>query len=137
MKFVMFFKVEEQASRKERNIHHLQVIHDFHTFIEFSLVNVYEFIRNHEHPFDYDHVNDTLYFVLSLYTELISKFKSTPKNMSWESPNSLVLLKPSIIDLLYNITIVHSKYGTVDRESDEFILSVEETVAKIVKYLMQ
>lgn len=53
MKFIMFLKPEEHSIRKTKNIHYLQVIHEYYTFIEYNLINIFEFIRNNEHPFDY------------------------------------------------------------------------------------
>jgi hypothetical protein len=118
MKFIIFFRLEESTNRKAKNIHHLQVIYEFYSFIEFNLVNIFEFVRNQEHSFEYEHINSNLYFTLSLFTEVIEKFRGSLRSLNWESHNALVLVKPSILDLIYNITLIHSRESIADRDHD-------------------
>lgn len=137
MKFIMFLRIEESSIRKSKNIHHLQVIHQYYTFIEYNLINIYEFVRNHQHPFDYQHINNALYFSLTLFTEIINKFRPCLNSINYEVSNLLTLVKPSIIDQLYNITYLHSRSAIVDRDKDQFILTIEQTIAKVLRYVVE
>jgi hypothetical protein len=47
------------------------------------------------------------------------------------------LVKPAIIDIIHDITLLHSRSVIVERESDEFILTIEETVSKIFRYVVE
>ena len=94
MKFVLFFRLEESNTRKMKNMHHIQVVYEFYAYIQYNLVNIYQFVRNKHHAFDYEHVNNNLYFVLTLYTEIIGKFKTTLRSLDWEQSNPLILVKP-------------------------------------------
>lgn len=53
LKFITLYKPEERSSMKGLNIPHQQIAYDFNTYIEFSLINLCDFMRNNDHPFDY------------------------------------------------------------------------------------
>jgi hypothetical protein len=114
IKFILFLRIEESTNRKSKNIHHLQAIHELHSFIEYNLVNIHEFVRHNPHAFDYEHVNSDLYFNLTLFTQIIHKFRSTGRSLSYDTPDVLILAKGSILQLIYSITLEHSRGGPIE-----------------------
>jgi hypothetical protein len=87
------------------NIPHQQIIYDFNAYIEFKLINIYDFIKNNDHPFDYESINDTLSYVLTLQIQLINKFRGVVLEDMRQEDEGDHLVRESIIGLLEKIIL--------------------------------
>jgi hypothetical protein len=107
------------------NIPHQQIIYDFNTYIEFNLINIYDFIKNNHHPFDYDFINDSLSFVLTLQIQIINKFRKLALADQREEYEGDYLLRESVINVLEKIIMARQEKDLNSKDLNETAVVLE------------
>lgn len=106
-----------------------QIIYDYNAYIEFNLINLHDFIRNHRHPFHFGVLNESLSYILTLQIMIVKRFRVVGNGCRQG------LVKETVVGLMERIIVEKEKEQT--GEMDEISIVLEETVTVILWHLIE